>query len=751
VDRLLPVKALGDHLAADAADDGLLEVEEGVVAELCGNWESATAVARSADAPDGGYPGVDAAIKIFTWKLAGVLRDSRTGVAAGERRETFEKYTRLFSDEVSALVNLHDGGEMHLAIDGALKRRLLFCLCDLKGIGASIETDAVRAFSEHWAEDTVRAKTSRGTVSYPVDTDGARKFFKWQLANVVTDRYVRIDPMKQFETFKRFYADFDARLLTLERSFRRSSLDAYDPAMMSPRMCPVDLRRLSADARPENGWTSAMCHLAVDGIMTHTLHLCRYEHAEFTITDDKKFNRLVLAGGGGKGAAYPAAIRTLLVENPWMFSGDLKIAGSSAGGLAATAIAFRFGDLMAFLTEVQSTSTAIFVESGFSTRYPSLAISRRSGVFSATGVVSLIDYAIARKVKEFLFTAVKEPVGVSLGARCRAARSQREQGMIQFLRRDVNEQNDFESVIELLSDSGIDASEFLLNVFRRTFGDATGGRLLILAERVLHPMPAASEENAMVTFADLATLRRLGAPFYDLEITLYDQSSMVEIYADSARTPNLPIAFAARGTMSLPGVFAAVDLPNFLLGKADPTGITRVSDGGIGDNVPVGADCPSPNTLALVFHEGDYTPRGMADARNALAKASADFGVAMETELLDPTRSATLMRTALAAMKAGSTTMSRAISLVVNWFVAARYDINKWATLIVLAAQQTAYPGSVMIVHHGTVDTLTLNPTELELEAIDIYNEIDMQVLADNNAVTRGAWTFPHGEYVAIQ
>jgi predicted acylesterase/phospholipase RssA len=86
----------------------------------------------------------------------------------------------------------------------------------------------------------------------------------------------------------------------------------------------------------------------------------------------------------------------------------------------------------------------------------------------------------------------------------------------------------------------------------------------------------------MVTFKDLQILHRLEpSKFKELTLTGFDHDNKETVYFNAANTPNMPVAYAARISMSIPVVFKSVKYD-----PGDGKGQRTFVDGGVGNNVP---------------------------------------------------------------------------------------------------------------------------------------------------------------------
>jgi predicted acylesterase/phospholipase RssA len=446
-------------------------------------------------------------------------------------------------------------------------------------------------------------------------------------------------------------------------------------------------------------WTEPMRYAAANGIIEHILFVARKEaispNAPITIPATDKFTRLVLSGGGGKGAVYPVTLETLLKRHPEMFDQKgLTIAGSSAGGLAAIAAAFGF-DSPAALKEMQTSATSFIAEiaGGLRSLYPSTETPGLSP-FCARGVIKCLDVKIGTNVRNFL--------------------------------RPLN----FEEIQQ-----------------KHNLADAEMARLVVLRDRNLTDM-SASQEGKMVTFADLALLRKVGAPFYDLEVTLYNKTEHGKIYANANTTPNLPIAFAGRGTMALPVMFRPLSIPNRFLYPAvrNSNGKSVLVDGGIGDNIPVGDSVPSRNILVLSFHRNGDELKKMESAQRALREAEKQEGCIV-SDAVD----------ALGALAANPQVKKTAIDLLkkyicvgfisyfLHWLIGTEKEDYALESYLRIAAVAGGMAGGIVkMLIHGNINTANMNPSPWAQDAVNESSHYDIQALVDQFYLDRGK--LPSGE-----
>jgi hypothetical protein len=132
-------------------------------------------------------------------------------------------------------------------------------------------------------------------------------------------------------------------------------------------------------------------------------------------------------------------------------------------------------------------------------------------------------------------------------------------------------------------------------------------------------------EDDMVTFNDLELLRKIQGtgiqnPFKEIILTGWDTTAKKLVYFCARKptgivdknfkpTPNMPIAYAVRISMALPGAFSAIilNLTKYQHGGSKIKSPHRFVDGGLGSNTPVEVFIrplsSSPNEIERVRHQ----------------------------------------------------------------------------------------------------------------------------------------------------
>ncbi|MDR1590851.1 MAG: patatin-like phospholipase family protein [Puniceicoccales bacterium] len=378
---------------------------------------------------------------------------------------------------------------------------------------------------------------------------------------------------------------------------------------------------------------------------------------KFVLQKDVAIENLCLRGGGGKGFGYAGALKALTKVGKL---NQLKaISGSSAGAIAAVAIGFGTPPetLGSFCDEIQAGIDKAKSKEAVR-NYPVLG-----GMFSglgimgnAAGVIQAIDGVTAKSAREFLQTPEVQTFLAS--------------------RKDV-------------------------------FASHELNRLQNLTAEISFPR----EENSLLTFKDLELLGKIRGDgiennFKAITLTGWDATDEKEIYFDAQNTPDLPIAYATRISMALPGAFKAVEMN---LTKYQPESARVQSphtfmDGGLGSNSPnevfirpltnssteeerVKYQKTQANTLTCVFDEG-----GKAFAKDT-----------------------------------GSGNSSDNESLITRVFLRLLGAIKSafhMSTLRNEESKKLNNTGNVMVVGHGQLGTLSMSPTREERNAVELMSNL---------------------------
>ena len=267
---------------------------------------------------------------------------------------------------------------------------------------------------------------------------------------------------------------------------------------------------------------------------------------------------ICLRGGGGKGLGYVGMLSELARQ------GKLdqleSVAGSSAGGIASMALSIgvpcdQLGD---FCTQIQNgigrrvSSNAIKKMPFLENKFPNWTFNILG---SAAGIIPAVDNAALKSVGEFLKTIAGESNTLP-----------------------------FEQDGDKFTFNGVAISSDEQQRLEQLFANYQNPNRVI-------------NEGDLITFADLALLKRLDTTgshhFRDLTLTGWDGTDQKEIYFNAQNYPNMPIAYATRITMALPGAFKRVDMDieRFRAGnnnpsETNPNNVHRLFDGGLGSNSP---------------------------------------------------------------------------------------------------------------------------------------------------------------------
>lgn len=248
---------------------------------------------------------------------------------------------------------------------------------------------------------------------------------------------------------------------------------------------------------------------------------------------------LVLRGGGAKGISYGAALEQYQLSG---YLDSLKqIAGSSAGALTATCLAC--GVSASQFDKIESEqlfkSAANTYLKDIQNIYPDLRFAEPKGILSGLSAVRTVDTSSAEHVHQFLTQHYETP-----------AFKTRLRQLVDEHKKDAN------------------------------FAAETTDRLLQLMEK---PDFTLSREGKMITFRDLSLLHELAPDtFKELTLTAWDPDKKCTVYFNKKDTPDIPLCYAARSSMSIPVIFkpVAMDL-------GDGQGMRSLIDGGVGSNAPV--------------------------------------------------------------------------------------------------------------------------------------------------------------------
>lgn len=249
---------------------------------------------------------------------------------------------------------------------------------------------------------------------------------------------------------------------------------------------------------------------------------------------------LVLRGGGAKGVSYGAALEQF--EASGYLDGLKRIAGSSAGALTAACMAC--GVTASHFDQVESdklfkSAITAYWNNPENNIYPDLEFADRRGSFKALSAVQTTDVTTAEQVHQYL-------------------RDNWNTEIFQQRLADLMEAN--------INDQGFSKEDIV-------------PRLKTLQEK---PDFEHSRVGKMITFRDLGLLHQLAPEtFRELTLTAWDPDNKCSIYFQKEKTPDIPICYAARISMSFPVGFKPV-----MMDIGDGQGKRTLLDGGVGTNLP---------------------------------------------------------------------------------------------------------------------------------------------------------------------
>ncbi|WP_168735160.1 patatin-like phospholipase family protein [Pseudothauera rhizosphaerae] len=241
-----------------------------------------------------------------------------------------------------------------------------------------------------------------------------------------------------------------------------------------------------------------------------------------------QIENLVLRGGGGKGLAYPPALREL--EQAGMLAGVKHMVGSSAGALTATLLSsgMTTGKFQEFSEKTNVMS--LMWQPLDKTQYPMVDTGLVG--MKAGGAIEVLDQTSATQVSDYL----KEHWNT-----------------LEFQTRLATMDEDSITRLGLLRD--------------QKFGEGV------------------DRSSQMITFGDLHLLHQIDpGTFKELTLTGFNNQDKSLQYFNFENTPGMPIAIAGRISMSLPIVCAPV-----IYDIGDGRGPQPWVDGGVGSNMPTGA------------------------------------------------------------------------------------------------------------------------------------------------------------------
>lgn len=269
---------------------------------------------------------------------------------------------------------------------------------------------------------------------------------------------------------------------------------------------------------------------------------------QLTKSKDGRFNlirkappieNLVLRGGGAKGISYGAALEQYQLSG--YLDGLKRIAGSSAGALTATCLAcgVSASQFDKIDSEQLFKSAASTYLKDIQNIYPDLKFVASKGILTGLSAVRTVDTSTAERVHNFLSEHFDTPA--------------------------------FQKRLLQIVDEHKEDQGFAVDVTQR---------LLRLMEK---PDFDQSRQDKLITFRDLSLLHQLAPDtFKELTLTAWDPDNKCTVYFDKDKTPDIPLCYAARSSMSFPVAFKPVAMD-----IGDDQGTRTLIDGGVGSNLPV--------------------------------------------------------------------------------------------------------------------------------------------------------------------
>lgn len=357
---------------------------------------------------------------------------------------------------------------------------------------------------------------------------------------------------------------------------------------------------------------------------------------------------LTLRGGGGKGQGYVKMIEVF--RRNGIFDHLENVSGSSAGGIAAVALAFGIEDVDNFCSEVQAgikgkKKAVLKIMPFLKDKFHGVGLKG-----SAAGIIPVIDRITTQRVQEFL----KNKIVWAFIENCKL---DEQYPRLKVLRTRALETKNEEDLI--------------------TFSDLS--LVKIIADFVKEQEPLFEMQNN----------------FLNLILTGWSGTETKMIYFSAEEHPNLPIAYAVRVTMSLPGVFQYVRLK--LNGK-----MHKLFDGCVGSNSPsevfihpLPDNASEKEKIAHQKTQGEtLTCNFDEQGRTVRAESSQyDYGMSTANELF--------MMSLGAIQKIGQVKSLRA-------------DEN----------QKLNATGNVFVVPHGNIGTFDMDPSPVQKAIADIMSEL---------------------------
>ncbi|MDR1434801.1 MAG: patatin-like phospholipase family protein [Puniceicoccales bacterium] len=359
---------------------------------------------------------------------------------------------------------------------------------------------------------------------------------------------------------------------------------------------------------------------------------------------------LVLQGGGGKGVGYVGMFQAMQKYGQLAYLEN--VAGTSVGALGAivVTIAINADEFSNILNDILKGKKKPLTKGKYAADHPINNLITGFGT-KALGIVEEVDKITSNQVANFIDNYKKD------------TNSMGETG-ISELGRDHPK---------------LTGEEFeRLKILSTSFDDSKNRR-----------------EGDMVTFKDLELLHKIAPDqFKNLTVTGWDSKEKKELYFNAQNTPHMPIAYAARISMSLPLIFLppVLDLSRFG-GKYAGERINdavELYDGGLGSNAPSEVFIKSTNSIEKNFQQ-----------QNSLSCIFDENGAAYRA----------INKIFGQGFHSGGGIFAK-IARAVAWIASANLDKNKRAE-----NKKLDDLGNIMIVNHGKLGTLSLAPNEDQKEA----------------------------------
>ncbi len=474
----------------------------------------------------------------------------------------------------------------------------------------------------------------------------------------------------------------------------------------------------------------------------------KIEDNKIKLTVPNRIENLVFSGGGGKGLGYSKSINTLIKAGA--LDNVKNVAGSSAGALAATAVAIGLKNeaLSNFVTSVLN---------GTQTEYENIKnyYSKGHGIFDLiklnskpSKLISVIPTIISTA-----YTAITAKLTSSIPLRItlNIFANKIMNYIISYLKKKHENFSNSLGIVQYIDTQTRETvSKFLNNLGKdqdySNLTKAEQSRLNFLKDPNIHKDENGKViESAMITFNDLTILSKLKTnhknPFKELVITGWDNNHGKELYFNSENTPNMPVAYAARASMALPMAFCATQL-NFgrYGGKYTNEGILTVKDGGLGSNIPVEVFI---NELAQ--KDGEDAKKQEKRLEKMSQEHSIKTQMAQRNTLafvFDNQGESTVYNGGYTLPTAGSKVFYKAYNTLTDTNVNTTEQTKVTNNML-------NYTANKIIVGHGNASTLTIDPNKISLErmkAIDASAEAWANTwLRERNETTEIAIPLPKG------